>query len=67
MAENETVDVLQELIETCRDGENGFREAAEKLMDPEIKNFFIQQSGVKSSPVSRRAAWPERCIAAGST
>jgi uncharacterized protein (TIGR02284 family) len=48
MAENETVDVLQELIETCRDGENGFREAAEKLMDPEIKNFFIQQSGERA-------------------
>jgi uncharacterized protein (TIGR02284 family) len=44
MAENETVDVLQELIETCRDGENGFRESAEKLTDPEMKSFFLQQS-----------------------
>lgn len=48
MAENETVDVLQELIETCRDGEHGFRQAAEKLTDPEIKNFFIQQSGERA-------------------
>jgi len=48
MAENNTVKVLQELLDTCRDGENGFREAAEKLTDPEIKNFFIEQSGERA-------------------
>lgn len=48
MAENKTVDILQELIETCRDGENGFRESAEKLSDSQIKNFFIEQSGERA-------------------
>jgi uncharacterized protein (TIGR02284 family) len=32
--------VLNRLIETCRDGEQGFRLAAEKISDPALKQLF---------------------------
>ena len=38
------IDILEDLIETCRDGENGFKQAAEKINDPEIRSFFLTQS-----------------------
>ena len=45
MAEiNEGIDILENLIETCRDGENGYRQAAEKVEEPEIREFFLAQS-----------------------
>jgi len=39
-----TRDILNNLIETCRDGQNGFRESAEHLKNPEIREFFNEQS-----------------------
>jgi uncharacterized protein (TIGR02284 family) len=45
MADNKKIkDVLQNLIETCRDGQRGFREAAEHLKDVTIREFFNEQS-----------------------
>jgi uncharacterized protein (TIGR02284 family) len=45
MAEiNDGIDILEDLIETCRDGENGYRQAAEKIKEPEIREFFLAQS-----------------------
>jgi uncharacterized protein (TIGR02284 family) len=42
--ENERViDVLEDLVETCRDGQNGYREAAEHIKDPELRSFFNDQ------------------------
>jgi uncharacterized protein (TIGR02284 family) len=41
---NGGIDIVEDLIETCRDGENGFRQAAEKITDPEIRSFFLAQS-----------------------
>ena len=41
---NDGIDILEDLIETCRDGENGFRQAAEKVNEPEIRSFFLAQS-----------------------
>jgi uncharacterized protein (TIGR02284 family) len=41
---NDGIDILEDLIETCRDGENGFTQAAEKINDPEIRSFFLAQS-----------------------
>jgi len=35
---------LNGLIETCRDGENGFKTAADGLQDPKIKSLFQQYS-----------------------
>jgi len=36
--------VLNGLIETCKDGENGFRTAAEKVKDPSLKSLFSKYS-----------------------
>lgn len=45
MAEaNSTLDVLQELIETCRDGETGYAHAASIVADPELKSYFTEKS-----------------------
>src|SRR5688572_3255567 len=37
MADPSEADVLNFLIETCRDGERGFRSAADMAIDPDIK------------------------------
>jgi uncharacterized protein (TIGR02284 family) len=37
-------DILQKLIETCRDGETGYLHAASVADDWELKNYFQQQS-----------------------
>ena len=38
------LDVLHELIETCRDGETGYAHAAGIVTDPELKSYFTEQS-----------------------
>lgn len=40
-------DILQNLIEICRDGQNGFREAATQVKDPSVREFFNEQSLVR--------------------
>lgn len=37
---NDHISTLNNLIETCKDGEQGFRTAAESLKDPQIKAKF---------------------------
>src|SRR5215813_11456647 len=41
---NSILDVLHELIETCRDGETGYAHAASIVSDPEVKSYFTEQS-----------------------
>jgi uncharacterized protein (TIGR02284 family) len=41
---NSTLDVLQELIETCRDGETGYAHAAGIAANPELKAYFTERS-----------------------
>ena len=40
----ELVECLNDLIETCRDGENGFQTAADHVQDPELKKLFTRCS-----------------------
>jgi|ERR1700724_2072243 uncharacterized protein (TIGR02284 family) len=40
----EVRDVVAKLIETCKDGQEGYRQAAENIKNPEYKSFFEQQS-----------------------
>jgi uncharacterized protein (TIGR02284 family) len=40
----ELIGCLNDLIETCRDGEKGFQTAAAHAEDPELKKFFDQHS-----------------------
>ena len=37
-------DIVQNLIETNRDGQNGYRDAAEHVTDAEIRSYFLEQS-----------------------
>jgi uncharacterized protein (TIGR02284 family) len=39
---DETISILNNLIETCRDGQNGFQTAAEGVKDPNLKSLFEQ-------------------------
>ena len=45
MTDNEKVaKVLRTLISTCRDGQNGYRDAAEHVTDTNLRQFFNGQS-----------------------
>ncbi len=41
---NDVIDILEKLIETCRDGQNGFRDAAEHVNDAELRSVFNELS-----------------------
>jgi uncharacterized protein (TIGR02284 family) len=44
MNENNPIDVVEHLIERCRDGQKGFEEAAEKVKAADLKGFFREVS-----------------------
>ena len=46
---SDVADVLNGLIETAKDGEDGFRTAAEKVKDPALKTLFSKYSSQRSS------------------
>ena len=42
--ERKIVSLVNELIETSRDGEKGFAKSAEEISEPQIKSLFLQRS-----------------------
>jgi uncharacterized protein (TIGR02284 family) len=42
--QDDTISTLEQLTETCRDGQNGYRGAAEHVKDTGLRNWFNQQS-----------------------
>jgi uncharacterized protein (TIGR02284 family) len=44
----EIISVLDELIETLKDGQQGFRQAAESVSDPKLKSLFRDYSDQRS-------------------
>ena len=42
--QDKTISVLQDLLERCKDGQRGYKEAAEHIHDASIKSFFNEQS-----------------------
>lgn len=44
MDNDKAISCLNNLIETCRDGQNGFKEAADNVKNTELKSFFNQAS-----------------------
>lgn len=44
MSNDDVVDVLNDLIETCKDGEYGFRSCADHAKSPELKNVFTTRA-----------------------
>jgi uncharacterized protein (TIGR02284 family) len=41
---NESLSVVKDLIETCRDGQNGYLHAASQIESPQLKSYFDNQS-----------------------
>lgn len=53
------VSQLEDLIQTCRDGEEGYRQAAQRVADPELREFFndqLQQRGLFAEELERRVS-----------
>jgi uncharacterized protein (TIGR02284 family) len=44
MKEKEIVPIIDDLIETLKDGEEGFKQAADAVKDPQLKSLFSQYS-----------------------
>lgn len=44
MDQNNVVSVLEDLIETCRDGQKGYKDAAEHAKRSDLKTYFYEQS-----------------------
>ncbi len=44
MDENNAISVVENLIETCRDGQKGYQDAAEHVKRGDLKTYFNQQS-----------------------
>ena len=42
--QKETISTINDLIETLKDGQEGFRQAAEAVGDPELKSLFNEYS-----------------------
>ena len=49
--QKEVTGVLNDLIETCKDGEQGFRQAAEKVNDGSLKTLFSRYSSQRAEYV----------------
>ncbi|MBA1272328.1 PA2169 family four-helix-bundle protein [Stutzerimonas azotifigens] len=52
MDNKETISVLNDLIETSKDGEKGFRECAEDLKSPQLKTTMTQRAQDCASAVA---------------
>ncbi len=48
--------VLNELLETCKDGENGFKTVAEKVKDPSLKSLFMKYAAQRAGYVQELTA-----------
>jgi uncharacterized protein (TIGR02284 family) len=44
MDKNDVINMLENLIETCKDGQKGYQDAAEHAKRPDLKAYFNQQS-----------------------
>jgi uncharacterized protein (TIGR02284 family) len=44
MDQNDAVSVLEDLIETCKDGQKGYQDAASHVKRTDLKTFFNEQS-----------------------
>ena len=44
MNEKNTLSVIEDLIETCKDGQKGYQDAASYVKRPDLKTYFNEQS-----------------------
>src|ERR1041384_1568319 len=54
------IEILGKLIETCRDGQNGYREAAEHIQNPQIRSWFHEQSLQRAQFAGELEAYVQR-------
>jgi uncharacterized protein (TIGR02284 family) len=54
------IDIIENLIETCRDGQNGFRDAAEHVKDPSIREMFNRYSLERAKFAGELEAFAQR-------
>ena len=52
----DVVNVLNDLIETCKDGEQGFRTASEKAKDSSLKSLFAKYAAQRAGYVQELQA-----------
>jgi uncharacterized protein (TIGR02284 family) len=52
----EAIDLLNDLIETSKDGEEGFKTSAEDLKNPQLKTFFLARANDCHSAVTELQA-----------
>ena len=60
MQHDNAISVLNDLIETCKDGELGFKTAAEDLKNPELKRQFLEYSRQRGDMVRELQAEVKR-------
>src|SRR5579863_366384 len=48
MDENDAISVVENLIETSKDGQKGYQDAAEHAKRPDLKSYFHEQSGERA-------------------
>lgn len=67
MSQEKVISTLNSLIETCKDGAEGFRTAADGLKDPQVKSQFLEYSRQREQmvrelqqEVSRLGGTPEQ-------
>jgi uncharacterized protein (TIGR02284 family) len=44
MDKNKSLSVIKDLIETCKDGQKGYQDAASHVKRPDLKTYFNEQS-----------------------
>lgn len=61
MDTEDTIDTLNDLIETSKDGEYGFRASAEYMRDPQVKQLFLNRADECARAVSELQALVVQC------
>ena len=56
MDNDKLISTLNDLIETCRDGQEGFKEAADNVKAPDLKTFFKQVAQERATCVTELQA-----------
>ena len=60
MIKDETIDLLNELIHVCKDGEHGYRTAAEDVRNSQLQSVFSEYAKQRSSFARQLQAEVER-------
>lgn len=48
MVRTDWIDTVERLIEICKDGEQGYREAARKVVHADLRDYFEKQSSTRA-------------------